>query len=279
MSGIKKPKGQGIVGSYLDFIDSSALFKKPISCFFFIVSLLIPLAFLHSIIQNKDTLIENTRLFFACILILMVLIIAGVFGALIWWRRCISSYDGPKFHVNLRRFIQTLGEWTGTLFAIIVFGCVTVILLILKNEINEIRSIAASNTIFNMFPIPVPVIDIFLPLYGIIGGFLIIIATKIFLFLYDLFVHLISGVWKLLVRIVLYYYRCTVKIHRTIEQNTSVWIGLVWLFSAAVVISGLILCYKLIGQDFRAYLLGILSLALGLGLMAFLVAKRKNYNV
>ena len=140
MSDINNPKGQGIVRSYLGFIDHNVLFKKPISCFYAIVSLLIPLSFLIQFIRYRDIIFENTRLFLACILVLVILAVAGVFGTLIWWYRRITRNEGPEFYGNLRRFIQTFGEWTGTLVAIIVFGCVSVILLLLRDEFNLIIS-------------------------------------------------------------------------------------------------------------------------------------------
>ena len=273
MSDTDKSRGHGIVGSYLKFLDKNILFKKPISCFYALFSMLIPLAFLFLIIRYRDFIFENTRLFLACILTLAVLSIAGIFGALIWWHRRINNDEGPKCHVNLRRFIQTLGEWTGTLFAIIVFGCICVILLVLTDAYDYISLLMV------LFPIPLPEISIYLAIYGLIGGFFIMIATKVILFLYDLLIWLGSRLWRLLVRIVQYYYRCIIKIHRTLELNTSVWIGVVWLFAAVAVFIGLILCFKLVGTDFRAYLLGLIPLGLGLGFMAFLVINRKNYDM
>ena len=278
MSDFNNPKG--IVRSYLGFIDNNVLFKKPISCFYAMLSVFIPLSFLIQIIRYRDLIFENTRLFLACILVLVVLTVAGIFGALIWWYRRIVRDEEPKFYPNLRRFIQTLGEWTGTILAIIVFGCVSTVLLLLKDEFILIDSMLPLSmfSVYAPFPMPVPALDFTLALYGVLGGFLIIIATKIFLFLLDILYSIISKLWSLLVRIIQYYYRCIIKIHRTIELNTTVWIGVIWLFAAAAAIIGMVLCYRLRGADFRVYLLGIISLALGLGLMAFLVVKRKNYD-
>ena len=269
MSGRFQSRERGVVRSYLGFLDRSVLFRKPISCFFTVISFLIPLTFLVQFIQQRDFLFENPGLLLAWILILLVLTFAGIFGALIWWHRRIIRDEGPRIYDNFRRFLQTLSEWTGTVFAIIVFGCVTVITFLLKEEINTITSLIP-------FELPLPVIDFSFALFGLAGGFLIILASKILLFLLDLLVLLFLKIWKLIIRIVLYYYRCIVKVHSTIELNTTVWIGLVWLLAAAVVILGLVMCYKLMGAGFRLYLPGIITLALGLGFMAFMVVKRKN---
>ena len=269
MSYENRPKEQGIVKAYLAFIDRNALFKKPISCFFSVSSLLLPVTFIFVILHLRDIIFDNTNVFIASILALLILFAAGFIGALIWWHRRINLNEGPRLYVNLRRFIQTLGEWTGTLLAIIVCGAVIIYLIFIGGE---------DTLIVPMLPFPLPAINYVLALYGLIGGFLIILATKIFLFLLDIVVGLLGRIWNLFVGIILYYYRCIVKVHRTIELNTSVWIGLVWFFSAIVVIAGLILCFKLIGTSLGIYLLGIIPLALGLGLMAFLVVKRKNYD-
>ena len=269
MSYVNRPKEQGLVKAYLGFIDTNALFKKPISCLFAILSILIPLSFLFLIIHLKDIIFEDTQVFIASILTLLVLFGAGFFGALIWWHRRINLDEGSRLYVNLRRFIQTLGEWTGTLLGIIVFG-VTVIFLIFFEGKDTLISPLLPFLFFE--------INYALPFYGLIGGFFIILATKIFLFLLDILVRLIGKIWNILVSIILYYYRCIVKVHRTIELNTSVWIGLVWFFSAAAAITGLVLCFKLIGASLGVYLLALIPLALGLGFMAFLVVKRKNYD-
>ena len=274
MQNKRESKRQGIVRSYLDFLDRSVFFKKPISCFFAVLSILIPLAFLFLMLQFKDLIFENTEILIACILKLAVLSLAGFFGTMIWVHRRINRDEGTKFYANLRRFIKTLGEWAGTLFAIKVFGFVTIIVFLLKDEYAQFLSMFPIPEI--PFPVPLPGISFAVAIYGLICGIIIILATNVFLFFLDLLVWLIGSVWKLFARIVLYYYRCIVKLHKTIELNTSVWIGLVWLFSAAVVIAGLILCFRLAGENFGVYLIGIIPMALGLGLMAFLVIKRKD---
>ena len=270
MSDQEKPKGQGLVRPYLGFIDTSVLFKKPISCFFALIGLLIPVYFLIQIIQYRILESGYVKLIAASILILAVLVFAGLFGFFIWWHRRITRDEGPKWYPNFRRFIQTLGEWTGTLFAIIVFGCVLILLLLLRDEYRMI---------IGMLPVPFYDLNFTVALYGPIVGFLIIIATKIFLFLLDPVIWLVKQIWKLFVRIVLYFYRCIIKVHGVVEQNTPVWFGVIWLISVAVVAVGLVLCHALLRRPVPfLFLGGVFTVALGLGFMAFLVIKRKNYG-
>jgi hypothetical protein len=166
---------------------------------------------------------------------------------------------------NFRRFVQTLGEWEGTLFAIIVFGCVMTLMIFMKEEYHYMTG---------LFPLPIPGIDYTTAVYGPIGGFLIIIFTKIFLFLLDPVIWFIKQVWKLFVRVVLYLYRCILKVNGVVEHNAPIWFGVIWLVSVAVVISGLVLCFK----PYISFLSGVITLALGIGFMAFLVIKRKQYD-
>ncbi|MDR0496414.1 MAG: hypothetical protein LBH42_02235, partial [Treponema sp.] len=112
------PKEQGLVKPYLGFIDTSVLFKKPVSCLFAIVSLLIPVYFLMLLIQYDIFQSGQGKLIGAGISVFAVLLFAGVFGFRIWWLRRIKRDEGPKMYPNFRRFVQTLGEWEGTLFAI-----------------------------------------------------------------------------------------------------------------------------------------------------------------
>ena len=268
MSDENKSRGQGMTKSYLNFIDSNVLFRKPISCLLAVFSLLIPLDFLFQIIQYDIFSSDNGRLIAAAILILAVLIFSGVFGFLIWWHRRINRDDGPKIYANFRRFVQTLGEWTGTMFALMVFGSVIFLMLLLKNEYYRISG---------LLPFSVPYINFNTALLGPVIGFLIIICTRIFLFLLDPFIRLVKKIWILIVRIVLYSYRCIVKFFGIVEQNSSVWIGVVWLFSAAVVITGISLCCYLFRYPRIVFFIcGVITLALGLAMMAFLVIKRKN---
>jgi hypothetical protein len=255
------PEKQCIVKTYLGFIDTNVLFKKPVSCLFAIVSLLIPVYFLIQLLQYEIFQSKDAKLIIAGILILAVLAFAGIFGAFIWWHRRIIRDEGPKYYDNFRCFIQTMGEWIGTLVAIIIFGSVIILMLLVKD-----------NYYFLTGWLPLPSIELAAALFGPIAGFVIIIATKIFLFLLDPIIWLIRKVWGLFVRIVKYFYRCVTKICGTVEQNSSVWSGVVWLLAVAVVITGLILCFKFTG------LTSAIALVFGLAFMAYLIYKKKHYD-
>jgi hypothetical protein len=256
-------KGWDIVKPYLRFIDVSVLFKKPISCLIAILSLLSPVFILNLLVGAGVFDSSDGSLIAAGILLVVIFLLSGIFGALIWWHRRINKDNGARWYDNFRCFIQTLGEYAGTVFAINVFFSVIVLLVFLGDEIVYVAGI---------LPFSVPRPDFSHALAGPITGFLIILATKILLFLLDPVIWLIRQIWSLFTRIVLYYYRCVIKLHGVIEQNAPVWIGFIWLVSLATVICGLTLLYKNIIWG------GAVSLTLGLVLMGFLVIKRKQYD-
>jgi hypothetical protein len=264
MSDGSTSKGRGIVKPYLGFIDASVLFKKPVSCLIAILSLLSPVLILNLLVRSGVFESEDGGLIGASILFVVIFLFSGIFGALIWWHRRIHKDNGPKWYDNFRCFIQTFGEYTGTVFAINVFFSIIAFLIILGEEVAYIT---------NILPFPVPYQpDFSLAVAGPVIGFLIILATKILLFLLDPIIWLIRQIWNLFTKIVLYYYRCIIKLHGVIEQNTPVWIGFIWLVSLATVISGLVLLFKNIIWG------GAISLTLGLVLTGFLVIKRKQYD-
>jgi hypothetical protein len=263
MSDESTSKGRGIVKPYLGFIDASVLFKKPVSCLIAVLSLLSPVFTLNLLVRSGVFESEDGALISAAILCVAIFLFSGIFGALIWWHRRIHKDNGAGWYDNFRCFIQTLGEYTGTVFAINVFFSITVFLIILGEKAVYITRI---------LPFSVSQPDFSLALAGPVVGFLIILAVKIFLFLLDPIIWFIRQVWGLFTRIVLYYYRCVVKMHGVIEQNAPVWIGFIWLVSLGTVISGLALLFKDI------ILGGAISLTLGLALMSFLVIKRKQYD-
>ncbi|MDR0323206.1 MAG: hypothetical protein LBI12_02005 [Treponema sp.] len=270
MSDQENPKGLGFVKHYLNFIDKNVLFKKPISCLYAIVSLLIPVYFLIQIIQFGIFDSGSAPLIVAAVLFLLVLICAGFFGSLIWWFRRISRDEGPGWYVNFRRFIQTLGEWTATVFAIVVFFGVLIIMIIAREEYWMIMS---------MLPLPIPALEVTIALSGPVIGFLIIVVTKIILFLLDPFIWLIKQIWSLIVRVVQYFYRCILKTFSVFEKDAPVWIGVNWLIAVLVVTVGLVIGIKFISFQNMAMCLGAaLVIALGLVYMGFLVIKRKSFE-
>jgi hypothetical protein len=261
MSDESTPKGNGIVKPYLGFIDTSVLFKKPVSCLIAILSLLSPLYILNLLVVSGVFESGDGKFIVTAILLIVIFLCSGIFGALIWWHRRINKDIGTKWYDNFRCFIQTLGEYIGTVFAINVFFS-AIVFLILAGELAELFT----------YSLPIPQLDFSVALSGPIVGFLVILATKILLFLLDPIIWLVRQIWTLFTRIVLYYYRCVIKLHGVIEQNTPVWIGFIWLVSLATVISGLVLLFK------NIILGGAISVLLGLVLMAFLVLKRKQYD-
>jgi len=256
----EQTKGQGLVKKYLTFIDTNVLFKKPISCLHAILSLLFPVAVLGLFIQS-GIFKSDGKYVAAGIFILIILGFAGIFGALIWWHRRINRDDGPKFYPNFRRFIQTAGEWLGTVLAISVFGAVLVLLIFLSEDYNMIASI---------LPFSTPGINIATAFYGPVGGFIIIIITKIILFLLDPVIRLITWIWGLIKRIALYCYRFTISFFGTVEKNTPFWVGATWVLAVGVIIATLVLCFVNGGIAMTA------GLVAALAFMAYLIFKRKH---
>jgi len=259
-----KEKGKGIVRPYLGFLDTNVLFKKPVSCLLAIVSLLIPVYVLSQFLRFNIFESSESKFIIAAILIVLILAFAGIFGALIWWFRRINRDEGPKWYNNFRRFIQTYGEWLGTVFAISVFGIVIVLMALLSNEYYAITRI---------FPFAVPDVDIITAFYGPIGGFIIIIATKILLFLLDPIIWLIKQIWLLIVRVVLYCYRFILGFFGTVEKNTPFWVGATWILAVGVIVTSLVLCFYIRG------IAPFAGLAAGLAFMGYLMFKRKHYDV
>jgi len=258
------PKKQGLVKPYLGFIDTNVLFKKPVSCLFAIVSLLFPVFILSQFIKFELFKSGEVKLIIASILILLIVAFAGIFGAFIWWHRRITRDEGQQWYPNLRRFIQTAGEWFGTVFAISVFGIIVVLMIFLSNEYYYIT---------HALPLAFPGVDITTALFGPIVGFIVIIATKILLFLLDPIIWLIKQIWILFKRFVSYCYRLVIGVSGTVEKNTPIWIGVTWLLAIGVIITSLILCFT------YQSLAPIIGLIAALAFMGYLMFKRKHYDV
>ena len=259
----QEKKGEGLVKPYLGFLDTHVLFKKPVSCLFAIVHVLVPVYFLFMFIQYGLFSSGEGGLIAACLFLLAVLAFAGLFCALIWWHRRINRDEGPKPYNNFRRFIQTLGESLGTYVAIVVFGGVIFLMIFLHDTYYIVTG---------MIPIPVPPINLATAVYGPIIGIIIIIATKILLFLLDPLIWLVKQIWKLFVRFVLYVYRLLTSCAVTVEKSTPFWIGITWLLAIAAVIFSIILCFKQSG------LFSSLALAFSLGFLGYYLFKRKHYD-
>ena len=267
----KTTVNKDMVKSFLGFVDRNVLFKKPVSCLFAIISLVLPVYFLAMSFAGSFFTSGDAKLIIAVILTFFVFAFAGLFGALIWWHRRIKPDEGTSAYKNFRCFVQTLGEWLGVTIAIVAFGGVLVLWALLQEGSNFILGV-----------IPVPFISRIAIEYAFIGpiiGFLIIILTKILLFLIDPVIWLCKQIWKLFVRIVLYIYRCIINVCTTCEAHTRLWIGCIWILSALAVLTGLGLLLSLfVFRDYVIFSGGLIALALGFALMAFLVLKRKSYD-
>ena len=259
-----KANEQGLVKPYLHFLDTNVLFRKPVSCLAAIVSLLIPIFTLSQFIRFGVFESNEVKLVFAAILIIVILAFAGIFGAFIWWHRRITRDEGPKWYDNFRRFIKTSGEWLGTFFAISVFGIIIVLMIFLSESYQYVT---------DFLPFQVPSINIAVAFLGPIGGFLIIIATKILLFLLDPIIWFIKQIWFFIKWIVVYCYRFIISFLKTFEKNTSFWVGITWILAVAVIIATLTLCFKVGG------IAPVIGLAAALAFMGYLLFKRKHYDI
>ena len=284
----------GFSKPYLSFLDGNVLFKKPVSCLIAIVSLLWPFLFLVLFIQGIRGMDLGANFVVAGILVFIVALFAGVFGALIWWHRRIANDEGPKFYDNLRRFIQTMGEFLGTTFAIVTFGSMLILGLILGQEVgNLIFFMPLVGDILGVGDIVhLGVAGAFV---GPVVGFVIIICTKILLFLLDPIIWLLKQIW----RYIRWFFRCLINLGTVVEKHTPVWFGVAWLLGVAVVIAGLVLCFQWyavgalgavmdilgggMGMDAQpsaaAGIFSALVVAFGLGFLAFLVHKKKNFVI
>ena len=261
----------GFVKNYLKFIDTNVLFKKPVSCLYAINSLLAPVYFLILLIQYQVFESQITSLIVVSILMLLVFTFAGIFGSLIWLYRRINRDEGPKWYPNFRRFIQTFGEYSATLVAII--GFFTGIIIIIMSNTNDYR------LFLSYFPSLLNYYGLMLAPYSLVAGFLIIIATKIILFLLDPIIWLIKQIWSLIVRLVLYFYRTTLKAFGVFEENTSLWFGVNWLMAILVAACGLWLACGLIKNPSLPLSLGaIILIGLSLTYMGFMVIRKKKDN-
>jgi hypothetical protein len=106
--------------------------------------------------------------------------------------------------------------------------------------------------------------------YGPIGGFIIIIITKIILFLLDPVIRLITWIWGLIKSIVQYCYRVTISFFGTVEKNTPFWVGATWVLAVGVIIATLVLCFIF---DGIAMTVGLVA---ALAFMGYLIFKRKH---
>jgi hypothetical protein len=170
-----------IVSSYLGLVEGGVMFKKPISFLFAVSSILPPLFFLINSIQD-DVFGEDAQAIavVAVLVVLFVLLVLAILGILIWVRGRLSEDVGEKFVPNIYAFIKTLGMWLGTYIGLSAFLIVFLLKLFGSNEDFEAGSILQLLGLAK-----VGAVTWNLAILGLFRGFIIIVVSKIALFLLD----------------------------------------------------------------------------------------------
>ncbi|MBN1781127.1 hypothetical protein JW948_08395 [bacterium] len=165
------------IAPYLAAIDDGRFFRKPFSWLYSliaIINLLLPFYLLYQAIDNR-IFSAGSKIVFGFILAWLTIGIACWIGFQLWWDRknkiSLSSSTGDEFIATptFSHFIQTLGEWIGTLIGLIgfVFGILSIIAL---GDAGYYLSRQLGVGFINMGILSI----IFAPVYG----FLIIILTR-----------------------------------------------------------------------------------------------------
>ena len=114
---------------YLEFIDSGKLFRKPFSWLYgllALVNLILPFIILYQAIDNR-IFRAPAKLVFVFIVVWLVLSFVCWLGFQLWWDRKdkvnLTSVEDDDFVATpvFAHFIQTFGEWLGTLVAVVGF--------------------------------------------------------------------------------------------------------------------------------------------------------------
>ena len=165
------------IAPYLAAIDNGKFFRKPFSWLYFliaIINLLLPFYLLYQAIDN-NIFSASAKVVFGFILAWLFIGIVCWIGFQIWWDRKnkinLYSSTGDDFIVTptFSHFIQTLGEWIGTLIGLIgfVFGILSIIAL---NDVGYYLSRQLGVGFINM-----GILSIIL---APVCGFLVIILTR-----------------------------------------------------------------------------------------------------
>ena len=165
------------IAPYLSAIDDGKFIRKPFSWLYSliaIINLLLPFYLLYQAINNR-MFDYGGKIIFGFILAWVTISIACWIGFQIWWDRKnkITSFfsTGDEFIATptFSHFIQTFGEWIGTLVGLIgfIFGLLSIIAL---GEVGYFLSRQLGVPFINMGILSI----IFAPIYG----FLIIILTR-----------------------------------------------------------------------------------------------------
>jgi hypothetical protein len=130
------------IKSYLSYIDSGNLYRKPFSSLYAlmaIINLAIPIYVFYQAVENN---IFDSAFKVAIVFLLdwVIIAFASWISFQIWWDRkskvAITSSDGDEFVATLvlSHLIQTLGEWIGTWIGIVGFLVTLITALFLGNE-------------------------------------------------------------------------------------------------------------------------------------------------
>lgn len=114
---------------YLDFIDSGKLFRKPFGWLYgllALINLIIPFIVLYQAIDNR-IFKAQAKFVFVFIIVWLVLAFVCWLGFQLWWDRKdkvnLTSSENDDFIATpvFSHFIQTFGEWLGTIVGIVGF--------------------------------------------------------------------------------------------------------------------------------------------------------------
>ncbi|MDD8019977.1 MAG: hypothetical protein PHU81_02165 [Acidobacteriota bacterium] len=130
----------GFVKPYLSFIDQGHFFRQPFSWLYGLLAILNLIFPLYILFSKTDIFKGPFKFVLVFLLIWVVIAFAGWIGFQIWWDRMMkiaaSAATGAEFVATpiFSHFIQTLGEWFGTLFAIVGFGGALISMILVGDD-------------------------------------------------------------------------------------------------------------------------------------------------
>ena len=125
---------------YLSFIDQGHFFRRPFSWLYGLLAIFNLIFPLYILFSKTIVFRASFKVVLAFLLVWVVLAFAGWIGFQIWWDRMmklvVDSSTGDEFVATpiFSHFIQTLGEWFGTLFAIVGFAGLLISMILLGND-------------------------------------------------------------------------------------------------------------------------------------------------
>ncbi len=125
---------------YLSFIDQGHFFRRPFSWLYGLLAIFNLIFPLYILFSKTIVFRASFEVVLAFLLVWVVLAFAGWIGFQIWWDRmmklAVDSSTGDEFVATpiFSHFIQTLGEWFGTLFAIVGFAGLLISMILLGND-------------------------------------------------------------------------------------------------------------------------------------------------